>query len=284
MADEPYKAKGSFLSSLFATLPTSGDYSKKLSEYSYSGGSNYFVTGKSSSSYAWGLIPDSKQPAYQYVGLYKKGGSAIGFASKSSSIVPKSTGYTQTAKETRTSSPFEGIGAFDGSSSMWVSTYCVWNGSDSDSKCYVSSDSDPASDSGKITVAGDGVWLFLQAPGGGGGECYNTYSSDTGFPAGSGGGGGASALVYLPCRNAHSDALSAGKKHDYSITINKPGSAGTKASSSGTRGTDGTDGGSITVNRYFGTATSTVLTVLGGSKGVNGTYKDGDGYLSLIHI
>lgn len=264
-SDHRYEVKSEYLCDAVATFPSSVStiYRFSLSDYGFSGYDDYnFVKGGVDD--CWGK---ATSVGYNYKGSY------VPFATKASSTLP--TPYASDmgsfdVVELRQFSPFDATACLINDSSSTTTTIKVgWN--QTKSKCYVGRYSTTYD-----YVDGDGVWLFLQAPGGGGGGCDPSYSPLSGGnqPGGGGGGSGASALVYLDCRGLY-DAHNGTNAPYFFIEI---GAYGTGGAQSSTGDADGTSGGSITVtSRYYQTGSGIAvdnqfLSLGGGSGGGKGIW------------
>lgn len=242
-----YKAENGYIHSIFATTEADvkRDYVFSPYSYGYVGDLHNYV--KSGNGSCWGLAPFSgyELRCAQY---YKKNGVNVPFATRASSTVP-----TPSA---------------DGSTSSWdpAPFKADFGITRSDPEAYVSIKWDPTTNKCLINYMGyqyidaDGIWLFMQAPGGGGGGSDYASRWSTGGYAGCGGGSGSSALVYLACRLLYREKGSAAY---FGVKIGKPGSGGNY----GTDGSSGTDGGSIDLQIVCDGDTEEPLTLGGGGGG-----------------
>lgn len=242
-----YKAENAYTHSIFATTDADvrSNYVFSPYEYGYYGDLHNYV--KSVSGRCWGLAPFSgyELRCAQY---YRKNGVNVPFATRASSTVP--TPNADGATSSWDPAPFKAVfGIMRSDPEAYVNI--KWDSTTS--KCLISY-------LGYQYVDADGVWLFMQAPGGGGGGTDYATLFHTGGYAGCGGGSGSSALVYLACRLLYRER---GSGAYFRVKIGKPGAGG----SINTDGSSGTDGGNVELQIVYDGNVEEPLTLGGGGGG-----------------
>lgn len=252
-----YKAENAYTHSIFATTDAdvNRDYVFSTYSYGYVGDLHNYV--KSGNGRCWGLAPFSGYEL-RCAEYYKKNGVNVPFATRASSTVP--------------------IPNADGATSSWdpapfKADFGIMR---SDPEGYVNIKWDPTTSKCLISYLGshyvdaDGVWLFMQAPGGGGGGTDYASTWQSGSYAGCGGGSGSAALTYLACRLLYREK---GSGAYFMVKIGKPGSGGKY----GTDGSSGTDGGSVDLQIVYGDGDVEEPLILGGGGGGGIGYHDAAG-------
>lgn len=252
-----YKAENAYIHSIFATTEADVNRNYVFSTYSYGYVGDLHNYVKSGNGSCWGLAPFSGYEL-RCAEYYKKNGVNVPFATRASSTVP--------------------IPNADGATSSWdpapfKADFGIMR---LDPEDYVNIKWDPTMSKCLISYMGyqyvdaDGIWLFMQAPGGGGGGTDYASRWQTASYAGCGGGSGSSALTYLACRLLYREKGSAAY---FRVKIGKPGVGGKY----GTDGSSGTDGGSIDLQIVYGNGDVEEPLILGGGGGGGIGYHDAAG-------